>query len=373
MQDIVGSFRHQRIESLDALRGFDMFWIMGGDGLVAGLRKLSDSSAVSVLANQLDHVPWQGFHFYDLIFPLFVFLMGASTVYSLSSFKEQKGAVAAYPRLFRRFLLLYLLGLLCYGGMSRDGGPEMFRYLGVLQRIALCYLLGGLLYLHLRPRSLLIACVVLLVGYWALLTFVPVPGFGAGVYEEGKNLTNYLDAHYLPGFKWDGDWDPEGMLSTLPAVATALLGIFAGLVIRSTNLAANQKTLRLVAMGLGCLAVGYVWGLQFPIIKKLWTSSFVLVAGGWSYLLLAAFYQLIDVWQVKAWSRPFVWIGMNSIAIYMLGNLLGGFESISRRIIHHSVEDAMGPWGGFVVTSLGLSLAIMFCWYLYRQRIFIRV
>lgn len=367
------SFHHQRIESLDALRGFDMFWIIGADSLVAGLRRLTDSPAVAVVADQLEHVEWEGFRFYDLIFPLFVFLMGASTVFSLSRFKQGGAATSAYPRVFKRFALLFLLGLIYYGGQSRGDDPETFRCLGVLQRIGLCYLFSALLFLHLKPRGLVIACVALLVGYWALLTFVPVPGYGAGVYTEGKNLTNYLDAQYLPGFKWDGDWDPEGMLSTLPAIASGLLGVFAGLVIRREDLPGARKALYLAVIGAGCLAAGYAWGLQFPIIKKLWTSSFVLVAGGWSYLLLALFYQVIDVWKVRTWSRPFVWIGMNCITIYVLGRLAGGYTSLARRVIHEPVEAAMGPWGRLAVAALGLLAAVLIAWSLYRKRVFFRV
>jgi predicted acyltransferase len=234
-------------------------------------------------------------------------------------------------------------------------------------------LFGGILFINLRWRGLLAACVALLVGYWALMKLVPVPGFGAGVFEEGKNLANYIDIHYLPGSKWDGQWDPEGILSTLPAIATGLLGIFAGLLIRREDFSDGQKVGALAALGAACLGLGYLWALDFPIIKKLWTSSFVLVAGGWSYLLLALFYQLIDVWNLRTWSRPFVWIGMNSLTIYLLNNFVGGFRSVVRRVIHPPLEDAMGPWGSLVIASLALLLAIGICGYLYRRRIFFRV
>ena len=362
----------RRIGAIDALRGFDMFWILGAAGLVHGLRNLSQVEVVNVLAKQLEHVAWEGCHFYDIIFPLFVFLMGVSTVFSLRKIVAREGTGAAYRRVVFRAIILYLLGLFYYGSLSRDGGPEMFRYFGVLQRIAICYLAGGILFLSLQFRGLLFTCAGLLIGYWLLLTFVPVPGFGAGNYDEGKNLANYLDQQYLWGYKWDGDWDPEGLLSTLPAIATGLLGIFAGLILARSNLTPRQKFLNLVLLGVVCLLSGWVWSLQFPLIKKLWTSSFVLLTAGWSYLLLATFYLVIDVWNMRTWAQPFVWIGMNSIAIYMLANLVR-FSSVVRRVVHQGVLDTIEPWGDLLVTLLSLMIAVGVCYLLYRKRIFIRV
>jgi predicted acyltransferase len=229
----------------------------------------------------------------------------------------------------------------------------------------------------------MVACVLLLVGYWALLTFTPMPTLagpdetvtaaGAGKYEEGSNLTNYIDSRFLPGYKWDGDWDPEGLLSNLPAVATGLFGIFAGMLIRRKDISNGRRLAYLIAAGLVCLGLGWLWGLQFPIIKKLWTSSYVLFAAGWSYLLVALFYLVIDVWRIRFWSRPFVWIGMNCITIYVVNNLVGGFGNLVRRVLHEPVLEAAAPWGDLIVSVLGLALAIAFCHFLYRRRIFIRV
>ena len=361
-----------RIVAIDALRGFDMFWILGAASLVRGLRHVSETDFVSTLSRQLAHVDWEGCHFYDIIFPLFVFLMGASTVGSLRNTVVREGRHAAYRRVFMRAIILYLLGLFYYGGLSRDCGPEMFRYLGVLQRIAICYLAGGILFLNFRFRGLLISCAGLLIGYWILMTFVPVSGHGAGNYEEGKNLANYLDQHYLPGYKWDGDWDPEGLLSTLPAIATGLLGIFAGLILFRADLSQWKKFSQLVMMGAICLLVGWLWGSQFPVIKKLWTSSFVLLTAGWSCLLLATFYLVIDVYNIRTWAQPFVWIGMNPIAIYMLANMLG-FSGLVRRVVHQDMVDAINPWGNLLVALLSLLLAAGICYVLHRKRIYIRV
>ena len=161
-------------------------------------------------------------------------------------------------------------------------------------------------------------CVALLFGYWALMALVPVPNLGAGHYEAGRNLANYVDSIYLPLSKWNGNWDPEGLLSTLPAIGTCLLGVLAGLFLRKETVAAQKKVVWLSAAGVISLLLGFLWGTWFPIIKQIWTSSYVLVTGGFSVLLLALFHQIIEVWGWRRWAAPFIWIGSNAIALYML-------------------------------------------------------
>ncbi|HUF62561.1 MAG TPA: DUF5009 domain-containing protein [Verrucomicrobiales bacterium] len=361
-----------RVLAIDALRGFDMFWIIGADALVHALAGLRHLRAVDAVAAQLEHVEWEGFHFYDLIFPLFVFLMGSSLVYSLGGLVERKGRRAAMVRLARRTLLLYALGVFYYGAMSVDDGLEQFRFLGVLQRIALCYGLAGLAYLWLKPQGLAVLTAALLGGYWVLLSFVPVPGHGPGVFEPGRNFANYIDAVALPGFKWNGTWDPEGLLSTLPAVASALLGVGAGLLLKWDGLNSHRKSLALAGAGAVCLALGWLWSLHFPVIKSIWTSSYVLVAGGWSALLLALFHEVLDVRGWTAWATPFVWIGMNPITIYMLTNLVD-FEDLVRRVLHRPLVDLLSPFGELLVAAASLLLAVGVCAWLYRKRIFLRV
>ena len=362
----------KRIISVDALRGFDMFWIIGAASLVQGLQAVGDAPWLNTLAIQLTHVEWEGFRFYDLIFPLFVFTMGVSTVFSLSRHEAEQGRGAAYRRLIRRAVLLYAIGLFYYGARSRGGDPEMFRFVGVLQRIAFCYLVGGLLFLNLRLRGLVFSCLAILIGYWALLTFVPVGEHGPGNLQPGKNLANYVDQRWLPGYKWDGDWDPEGLLSNIPAVATGLLGIFAGMILQEERLRPYRRVRLLVLLGAACLAAGWLWSFEFPVIKKIWTSSYVLVAGGWSYLLLAFFYLVIDVWKIGFWARPFVWIGMNAITIYLLQNLLP-LHTVVRRVVHQPLIDRFAPYGDLLVALLSLGVAVGVCYWLYRQRIFLRV
>lgn len=351
-----------------------MLWIMGGDSIGHALSQMEQVNVVGVLGTQLNHVAWEGFRFYDLIFPMFVFIVGVSLVFSLTKLQEREGRTTAVRRVIRRTVILYLLGIFYYHGW--ENGWESIRLMGVLQRIALCYGAAALLFLFFKPRGLAIWCAGLLLGYWALMALVPVPGIGAGNFEEGRNLANWIDAQYLPWRKWDGDHDPEGLLSTLPAVASCLLGVFAGLLFQNTRITPGGKIAWLAAGGLAGVALGALWGLQFPIIKKIWTSSYVLMAGGWSALLLALFYWVIDVRGWQAWARPLVWIGLNPITIYMLGNLMP-FDGIAGRVLGGPVEEwfnhrATGL-GEVVISTAGILLAVGVCWWLHRRRIYVRV
>ena len=360
----------QRLLSLDALRGFDMFWIVGAEELVRGLQKISTGGLLGIVADQLRHKAWEGFHFEDLIFPMFVFIAGVSSVFSVDRMVEKGGRGAAVVRILKRAVLLYLLGLLYYGGLSTP--LEKIRLLGVLQRIALCSGAAGLLYCYLRPKALVATCVGILVGYWALMTFVPVPGHGAGHYAEGANLANWVDKEFLPLRKHDGDHDPEGLLSTLPAIGSALLGVLAGCLLKRTDSDDRRKVLGLVVAGLGCLAAGWLWHLQFPVIKKIWSSSFVLVAGGWSFLLLALFYQVVDVWKLRAWAMPFVWIGVNPITIYFGGKFID-FEGAAKLFVGGPVQAALGHYGELVLALTSLGFGFLFLRFLYQRKIFLRV
>lgn len=372
--------------SIDALRGFDMFWIMGADSLGQALSKLAGGHGLMhQLAEQLDHVPWEGFRFYDLIFPLFVFVAGVSLVFSLTKAMADGGPDAALVRVLKRTVLLYVLGLFYYGGFTGKllengdftGKIADIRLMGVLQRIAIASGAAGVLFIYCRPRTLVLWLVAILGGYWALMALVPVPGVGVGSFVEGRNLANWIDAHYLWGRLWNEDHDPEGLLSNLPAIGTCLLGVLAGIWLKSEKTKPERKAAMLAVAGVFCLLLGFVWGLQFPIIKKLWTSSFVLVAGGWSLLLLAGFYQLVEVWEWRAWCRPFVWVGMNAITVYLASNLVD-FDKLAERfsggdvkgILDRSVADG---FGGLVLSLTSILLGMLLARALYQRKIFIRL
>ena len=397
----------QRLASLDALRGFDMFWILGADSLVYALHEMSPSAPTKLLAEQLDHAEWAGFHFYDLIFPMFVFIMGVSTVFSLTKILEREGRAAAMKRVLTRGLLLFVVGLIYSGGFTNPW-PDL-RLLGVLNRIALCYTFGGLIFCFCRPRAMIAIAVSLLLGYWALLACVPFPdvrptpggttiitreaGFKKveqlnlastnyihGSYVQGVTLPNYIDQKNLPGRKYDGTYDQEGLLSTLPAIVTGLLGIFAGLFLKSRPVPEPKTAGWLIGAGAAGVALGFLWGLEFPVIKKIWTSSFVLVAGGYSAMLLGAFYWIVDVKKKTAWCQPFIWIGMNPLTIYLTSNFLGGlgFHKLATRLAGGPVKNFLDTHiatgcGELVISLVGVLLFIGFARFLYQRKIFLRL
>ncbi|MES2707916.1 MAG: DUF5009 domain-containing protein [Verrucomicrobiota bacterium] len=361
----------QRLVSLDVLRGFDMFWILGMEEVGVAIAKASDAPWAKFVGHHLDHAPWAGFHFLDLIFPLFVFISGMSVVFSSEKAVATLGRGGAAWKIVKRCVILYLIGIFIYGGLAREAHPDV-RWLGVLQRLAICGLAGGLAYLYIPRRGRMILLAALLLGYWALMTFVNVPGVGAGNFAEGKNLANWIDAHYLAGFKWDGDHDPEGLLSTLPAIGSALLGIFAGEWLKHAPGTLRRKVGGLALAGLVCVAAGWLWHLQFPVIKKLWTSSFVLVAGGYSLLLLAAAVAVVDGMGVRRGLRPFIWIGMNPITLYLSHSLLK-YEQASTSLLGGPVANAFGVWHDLVIAVGVVGLSLLLAWFLYSRKIFLRI
>lgn len=374
----VAPARSQRVMSLDALRGFDMFWIVGGEGVFVALdaatRGKPFHQPFAVMAWQLDHSAWAGFRFYDLIFPMFVFMVGASLVFSLGKLIATRGRLVAIRRVILRSAVLYLFGILYYGGFSKGYlGAHDIRLMGVLQRIALAYLFAGVLFCFLRPKPLVIVTASLLVAYWGVMTFVRAPGEPHVSFAEGHNIANWIDAHYLPGRKWDGDHDPEGLLSTVPAIATCLLGVFAGLLLRDGKQRPSQKALWLIGAGVISVALGLLWGLQFPVIKKLWTSSFVLVAGGYSSILLGVFYMVIDVWKVRFWAYPFVWIGMNAITLYLIHELFSFPELADRFFGGQLGRDLFKNYAPVASATLAVLFVFMLARFLYKRQIFLRV
>ncbi len=364
-------FITKRVASIDALRGFDMFWIAGAEEIIHALYKVWPGAITRGLDGQFEHMPWNGFHFYDLIFPLFLFVVGAVLPFSLTR-RVEEGADRRhlYRHIVQRFLLLFLLGLV-YNGLF-DFDFHTLRLPGVLQRIAICYLVAALVILNTKIRGQVILTGSILIAYWLIMKWVPVPGIGAGVITPQGNLAGYLDRRFIPLPYCCYDFgDNEGILSTLPAIATCLLGVLAGHWLRSGKYSPNRKALGLAAAGVVSLFVAWAWSFNLPIIKNIWTSSFVLCAGGWSLLLLALFYWIIDVRGFTRWSFFFKVIGMNAITIYLVKQFFD--FGIIANIFLHGLLPLSGRYQPLVWECSVVFTMWLFLYFLYRQKIFLRV
>ena len=359
-----------RVASIDALRGFDMFWIIGGGAFFETLPKVWKNNFTETIKQQMEHVPWQGFRFEDLIFPLFLFIVGVVLPFSISRRREQGISPAALRlHIIKRAAILILLGLIL-NGLLQFNLADM-RWPGVLQRIGLCYLFAALLVIHTGWLIQSLVAGGLLLGYWALVMFVPVPGSGPAVLTPEGCLPAYIDRLLIPGkFCCFTFGDNEGLLSTIPAVSTVLIGALAGRWLCSSA-SGNLKTVALVIAGIVCLIIGYLWGLSFPIIKVIWTSSYVLYAAGWSLLLLAAFYWVIDVRGYKKWAFFFVIIGANPITIYFLQGIVN-FDDIAAFFVRGFARHT-GQFELLILPLAAFAAKWLLLLFLYRHKIFFKI
>ena len=374
------ALRSRRIESIDVVRGLAIISILGADQLALAIRGMfghQDTLLATIgraLGDQFEHAQWEGVRFYDLVFPLFIFITGVSIVFSLGKCRDSGVSADVYSRVVRRALLLYALGVIYYGGFSNLWAD--LRLVGVLQRIAICYLAASILFLSLQPRELALLFVAILVGYWALFELVSVDEVAAGVYRPEANLAHWVDRNYLPGRRWYGTWDPEGLLSTLPAIATCLLGVLAGVLLKRDDLSTLEKVSLLTAAGVAAIAIGYIWSASFPVIKNLWTSSFVLVAGGFSLLLLGLAHQITAVCGARGALKVTVWMGANAITLYVLNNVVN-FIDLAKRVVGGDVAAALDSRvegaAGLCCCVLGLGIAAWLARYLYTRQIFLRL
>lgn len=362
----------QRLFSLDALRGFDMFWIMGGEAIFHTLAKATGSPGMETISFQFTHPDWNGFRIYDLIFPLFLFIAGVATPYSVGRALENgKSRRELLFRVVKRGLVLVLLGIVVNNGIVFKPLEEM-RIASVLGRIGLAYMFANIIYLYSGLRAQVIWFWGLLIGYWLLLRFGSAPGFPMGDLTMEGNFASYIDRLILPGKLYLGIHDPEGITSTIPAISTGLLGIFAGRLLKNHPAPMDRKALYLLVAGIVSLTLGQIWNLFFPINKNLWTSSFALHAGGISLILLSLFYYIIDVRGYRKWAFFFAVIGMNSILIYVSGRF------IQWRYTNEALFGWLGDFIGepFNIVVMALCYILVkwgFLYFLYRKRVFLRV
>jgi len=370
-----------RLFSLDALRGFDMFWIMGAEEIFHTMAEAThkQSGFWNALSFQFTHPAWNGFHAYDLIFPLFLFMAGVSTPFSVGRELEKgKSRGQLLLRVIKRGLILVLLGLLVNNGLQIKPISE-FRFPSVLGRIGIAYMFANIIYLYAKEWALFVWFWVFIIGYYLLLKFTSAPGFHPGDLTPEGNFASYVDRSILPGHLYvpfpDGRpnmHDPEGLFSTIPAISTGLLGIMAGLLLKSKTLSQKAKTLRLVLAGVISLVLAQLWNLDFPINKNLWSSSFVLHVGGFSLLLMALFYYVIDVLGHKKWAFFFKVIGMNSILIYISGHFIK-WGYTNEGFFKWLGQLAGEPYGAVLMAITFVLVKWAFLYYLYNKKTFLRV
>jgi predicted acyltransferase len=366
-----------RVLSLDALRGFDMFWIIGGDKLaLAALALIPLQSApwVEQAKHQLGHSGWEGFTAYDLIMPLFLFVVGAAMPFSFGRRVELGHSRSrVLLKLLRRTIILFVIGMAVQGHLLEFNLATLHPFSNTLQAIAIGYFFAGILLLTVPIWGQIAAAIFLMVAYWLLLMYVPVPGHGAGVLEPHANIAYTVEQWVLGRFIDGTDPPYTWILSSMTFTATVLLGVFSGQLLRS-QLSPIMKFVWLALLGVVCIAAGWAWAeyLHFPIIKHIWTSSMTLWAAGWSYLLLALFYLVIDVIGLRFWAFPLVVIGMNAIVAYVAYHLVIPFDKISANLVG-GLASHLGQAGPLVLALTSVLLVWLLLYHLYRHKIFLRI
>jgi len=361
-----------RLRSLDALRGFDMLWIVGLADLFLHLAKVVDVGWLNAWAHQLEHVPWEGLRAYDLIFPLFMFASGMSVSYALTP-KLQRGETRGGLLLsvWRRALVLVLLGIIYNGGLDLKFATQ--RYASVLGQIGVAYGIAASIFLLTRTwKSRAVWCGGILAGVAGLQLLFPVPGHGAGVLTPDGIVNAWFDRMLLPGRLHGVVFDPEGILCIVSASALTLGGVIAGDFVKSWGEPSHTAASRLLLAGAGLLLAGWLcWKLGYPPIKAAWTTTFNLLAGGICTWLFVLFYLLVDFRPQSNWSFPLQVVGMNPLTIYLAERIIP-FPGISR-FFFGGIARLSGTWGEVVITLGILLIEWLLLWFLWKKRVFLRV
>lgn len=373
-----------RLISLDVLRGFVMFWIMSGEHIIHALAKAAPIPVFIWMSSQLHHAEWNGITFYDMIFPVFLFVAGVSMPYSFEKKMSLAGVKTPnelpskekqriYLSMLRRTCILLILGFVV-NGLLRFDGFDQTRFASVLGRIGLAWFFAGLIYLNFNLKQQLIWFAAILTGYYLAMKLIPVPNFGAGVLTKAGSLEAYIDRLFLPGRLHSKVYDPEGLFSTIPAIATALLGVFLGTFLRAKNhFSSGKKLTVLVLSALVLIGIGILWDYDFPINKHLWTSSFVCFVGGFSILFFTFFYLIIDLLGFQNWAFPLLLIGSNSILIYMAAEGLVDFKHTAEYVFGGIIKFLPLIWQPVFTTLSVTMVQLMLLYFLYKKKWFLKV
>ena len=360
----------ERLLALDTFRGIT----------IAGMILVNNPGTWDAVYSPLRHADWNGWTPTDLIFPFFLFIVGVSIALALGRRVSAGGPNRKlYLKIIRRSAIIFALGLIIYGFPYYQ--LSTWRIPGVLQRIAVCYLIASIVFLKTGWKGQAIIATLLLVSYWLLMVLVPVPGYGRGDLSMEGNLAAYVDRTLLAAHTWKPLYDPEGLLSTIPAIATALFGVMAGAWLASTR-DRFEKTAGLFVAGAVGIIIGWAWGAWFPINKALWTSSYTVFTAGMALQFLALCYWLVDIKEYRRWTKPFVIFGVNAIAVYVLSSImeiaLDTWHIAGATIKEFLFDKLFASWASPINASLLWAISYVLFWLgimtlLYRRKIFIKV
>jgi len=360
----------KRLISLDAFRGFT----------IAAMIMVNNPGSWSYIYPPLEHAEWNGLTPTDLIFPFFIFIVGVSIV--LAYTKRLNAGIPKgpmYRKILIRSLKIFAVGILLW--LFPRFSFESVRIAGVLQRIAIVFLVSALLFLNTKWKTQAIIAAALLVGYWLVMVLIPTPGYGEVMLEPGANIAAWIDSKFLPGYMWQKTWDPEGILSTLPAIATGITGMLAGHLIIS-KMEQERKLVYLFTLSFFAFVAGFFWGYIFPLNKNIWTSSFVMVTSGLAGVTLAASIFVVDILGRTRFTKPGIIFGSNAIAVYVLADVWRlpfyswEIRGDSLNVHWMNMFEHLGwsmKFGSFTYAMLFIGFNFIPAWILYKKKIFIKL
>ncbi len=373
---------NKRLESLDILRGFDLFFLVGLEAVMHALDGAIDAPWFDRVMWCFTHVDWEGFSSWDLVMPLFMFMSGITIPFALARYKREGNKAVAYRRIIKRVVLLWLLGMVCQGNLLGLDPHRLYLYSNTLQAIAMGYLIASLLYLNTSIRTQIAIAIALLLAFWGCMEWIQVGDYGGGCYTPEGNLAEWVDRTVLGRFR-DGAVLADGqvvfapwyrytwVLSSITFGATTLSGMFAGYILKDTSRPPLRKCGLLAIIGIALVALGWLWGCQLPVIKKLWTSSMVLVSSGWCFLLMALFYWVVDC---KGYHKGLGWLkvyGTNSIAAYMMATCIN-FSSVSSSLLY-GLRAYTGDFYPVLIAVANAAIVYLILRWMYRQQAFLKV
>ncbi len=365
-----------RLTSLDVFRGIT----------IAGMILVNNPGTWSSIYPALKHAEWNGWTPTDFIFPFFLFIVGVAMTLSFQKRLEREdNKNKLFLHVLKRSAIIFTLGLFLH--LFPYFNFNSVRIPGVLQRIAVVYLISGTIYLYIKLRWQMIISIVILIIYWLAMTLIPVPGYGAGNLNPEGNLAAYIDRLIFYGHMWKQNWDPEGLLSTFPAVVTTMIGIFTGVWLQKSK-DKFETTSGMFVAGYILIVLGVIWDMWFPINKYIWTSSYVLFMGGMALTFLAFCYYLIEIKNIRWWTQPFLVFGMNAIASFFLSSLVAKIMNIVKVTVETGEQIPLKAYifknyfeplfSNTINASLAFAITYVIFWYLimlifYKKKIFIKV